>query len=103
MKRCLAPLIICGVLTVWEADAFPVAAETKRVVILFDERPGLPGMAAVEAGFTKTLTADFPDRLDIYHEALRLDRFGAKAYQTHLRDFLAGKYAGKKIDIVIAV
>ena len=103
MKRCTALLIICGMLSLWLADALPAAAETRRVVLLFDERPGLPGMAAVEAGFTSTLTSNFSDPLEIYHEAMDLSRFGTNDYQTHLRDFLDAKYADKKIDVAIAV
>jgi hypothetical protein len=72
----------------------PVAAETKRIVLLFDERPGLPGLAAVETSFISTPAANLSDRLEIYREVMDLSRFGADAtYQVRLRDFLDAKYA----------
>lgn len=98
-----ALLMIGGALVLWAAWFFPAAADTKRVVLLFDERPGLPGMAAVEAGFVSTLTSNLSDRLEIYQEGMDLSRFGTTAYRTRLRDFLQAKYADKKIDLAVAV
>jgi PAS domain S-box-containing protein len=103
MRWRTALLVICGALTLWLTDPSLSTPETRRVVLLFDERPGLPGMAAVEAGFTKTLQSNFPGRLEIYHEAMDLSRFGTNDYQARLRDFLAAKYADKKIHVAIAV
>jgi hypothetical protein len=56
--------IVCGALTLLAPGALQAADQTRRVVLLFDEQPRLPGLAAVEAGFLNTLTANFPDRLE---------------------------------------
>jgi len=98
-----ALLMIGSAVVLWTAWIFPAAADTKRVVLLFDERPGLPGMAAVEAGFVNWLTSHLSDRLEVYHEAMDLSRFGTTAYRTRLREFLQAKYADKKIDLAVAV
>jgi hypothetical protein len=37
-----ALLVICSALVLWVAWAVPAAADTKRVVLLFDEAPGCP-------------------------------------------------------------
>jgi PAS domain S-box-containing protein len=103
MRRGTTLAIICGVLTLWAPDALSAEGGTKRVVLLFDERPSLPGLAAIEAGFTKTLTANSSDHVEIYHEDMDLSRFGTDAYQIQLRDFLKAKYAAKKIDVAVAV
>jgi hypothetical protein len=49
MGRRTALQIFCWALIFWGASVVPVAAETGRVVLLFDERPGLPGMSGLEA------------------------------------------------------
>jgi PAS domain S-box-containing protein len=103
MRRGTALAIICGALILWAAEAHPAAEGTKRIALLFDERPSLPGLAAIETSFISTLTSNFPGRIEFYREAMDLSRFGADTYQIQLRDFLHAKYADKKIDAAIAV
>lgn len=94
-------LLACAVWVVLVVSALPASA-TRRVVLLFDERPELPGLAALDAEFVRTVTANSPERIEIYREELDRSRFGP-GYQTLLRDFLRTKYADKKIDAVVAV
>ena len=95
-------LTLCIALTYWLL-CVSAAAATRHVVLLFDERPELPGMAMLEAEFVRTLTSDSADRIEIYREAMDLSRFGSDTYRTHLRDFLRAKYADKKIDAAVAI
>ena len=95
-------LTLCITLTYWLL-CVSAAAATRHVVLLFDERPELPGMAMLEAEFVRTLTSDSADRIEIYREAMDLSRFGSDTYRTHLRDFLRAKYADKKIDAAVAI
>ena len=95
--------VLCIVLTVWIVGALPASSMTRHVIILFDERAELPGLAALDAEFTRTLNSDSRDRVELYREDMDLSRFGSKAYETFLRDSLRAKYAGKKIDVVVAV
>ena len=90
-------------LTVWVGSALPAYSATRRIVLLFDERPELPGLALLQADLTLELTSNSADRIEIYSEALDLTRFGSNNYQPLLRDFLQEKYADKKIDVAIAV
>jgi len=71
--------------------------------MLFDERPELPGLGAIDAEFVKTLTAGSEDRFEIYREAMDLSRFQTKDYDSFLLDKLRTKYASKKIDVVVAI
>jgi hypothetical protein len=77
-------------------------AATRHVVMLFDERPELPGLAAMSNELERTLAASSEDRFQFYREAMDLSRFGSKTHESVLRDALRAKYAGKKIDVVVA-
>jgi hypothetical protein len=77
-------------------------AATRHVVMLFDERPELPGLAAMSNELERTLAASSEDRFQFYRDAMDLSRFGSKTHESVLRDALRAKYAGKKIDVVVA-
>src|SRR5688572_6644328 len=95
--------VVCTVLIVLVAGVIPGSSATRHIVLLFDERPELPGLAVLEAEIVRTLNANSSDRVEIYREAMDLSRFGSATYQTLLRDFLRTKYADKKIDVVVAI
>jgi PAS domain S-box-containing protein len=76
-------------------------AETKRVLVLFDERTELPGLAALDESLTRTL-ATSPVPLEIYREEMDLSRLGSPTYLLRLREHLRAKYAGRKMDVAIA-
>jgi signal transduction histidine kinase len=103
MKLRTALLAVCMALMVWVASALPAHSATRRVVLLFGERPDLPPMAVLQTDLVRTLTANPADAIEIYNEAMDLSRFGSNKYQPLLRDFLQAKYADKKIDLVIAI
>ena len=96
-------LIVSASLALAIADPLPASAETRRVVLLFDERVELPGMSRLDAEFVRTLQANSADPVEVYREAMDLSRFGSDAYKSSLRDFLRTKYADKKIDVAVAV
>jgi signal transduction histidine kinase len=103
MKLRTALLAICTALMLWIASALPASSATRRVVLLFGERPELPGLALLQANLVRTLISNSADRMEIYNETLDLSRFGSNDYQLLLRDFLQAKYADKKIDVAIAI
>ena len=84
----------------WITGVLPASA-TRHVVLLFDERPDLPGLAALDAEFVRTITEKSTERIEIYREEMDRSRFGGD-YQSLFRDFLRAKYAGRKIDAVVA-
>jgi signal transduction histidine kinase len=102
MRLCTALQVLCTGLVVWAAGALPASSATRNVVLLFDERIDLPGLAALDADLVGTLVSNSSDRIEVYREAMDLSRFGSNAYKTLLRDFLRAKYADKKIDVVVA-
>ena len=81
----------------------PLASETRRVVLVYDERLDLPGLAILDAALVQSLTSDQSGSVEVYREAMDLSRFVSGDYQRRLRDYLRTKYAAKKIDVVVAV
>jgi signal transduction histidine kinase len=94
---------LCAALIVWAGSAAPVSSATRHVVLLFDERPELPGLAVLDADLVRTLTAISTDHIEIYREAMDLSRFSSSTHQNSLRDALRTKYADKKIDVAVAI
>jgi hypothetical protein len=103
MRRRAAVRMICGALIVWVVGVLPASAATRSVVLLFDERLDLPGLAAIDADLVRTLTSNSTDKIQVYREQMDLSRFGADTYQMLLRNFLRAKYADKKIDVAVAI
>lgn len=96
-------LIVWTSLALAIASPLPVYAETRRVVLLFDERVELPGLSLLDAELVRTLQANSADPVEVYREPMDLSRFGSDTYKSALRDFLRTKYADKKIDVAVAV
>jgi signal transduction histidine kinase len=103
MKLWTFLLALCVGVTAAIATVSPASSATRRVVLLFDERPELPGLALLQADLVRTLTSNSADRIEVYNETMDRSRFGSGNYQLLLRDFLRAKYLDKKIDVVIAV
>ena len=94
---------VLAALTVWIATTLPALAETRNVVVLYDERPSLPGLSIIDASLAATLTSNSSESLELYREAMDLSRVDSDLYEPLLRDHLRAKYANLKIDVVIAV
>jgi hypothetical protein len=103
MRLCTALQVLCTGLMVWIGCVLPASSATRHVVLLFDERLDLPGLAALDADLAATLASNSADRIEVYREAMDLSRFGSNTYETDLRDFLRAKYANKKIDVAVAI
>jgi PAS domain S-box-containing protein len=78
------------------------SATPRRVVVLYDERTDLPGLAILDAGLVQSLTSGAAGSVEVYREAMDLSRLGSDTYLRLLRDYLRAKYAAKKIDVVVA-
>src|SRR5215469_11225480 len=103
MKPRTALLTACTAFMLWIAGALSASSATRHVVLLFGERPELPGLALLQADLVRSLTSNSVDRIEVYNETMDLSRFDSNNYQLFLRDFLKAKYADKKIDAVIAI
>jgi PAS domain S-box-containing protein len=83
------------------ASARPDAARV--VVVLYPESSdGSPGTTLVDHAIRATLAADPAGRVEIFNEYLDLSRFPDAEHQQLLADYLRRKYAGRKVDVVIA-
>jgi signal transduction histidine kinase len=80
----------------------PGVAQSRRVLLLYDERTDLPGLKALDARLVETLSNGSAGGIELYRESMDLSRFQSERYPRLLRDYLHAKYAGKKIDVVIA-
>jgi len=102
MRLATATQILCTCLTVWTA-ATPAASATRNVVLFFDERLDMPGLAALDADLVSTLRSNSAEHIELYREEMDLSRFGSDRYKIVLRDFLREKYADKKIAVAVAI
>jgi hypothetical protein len=66
--------VLCIGLIVWIDGVSAASSATRHVVLLFDERPELPGLAMLEAEFARTLTSNSADRIETYRAALYLSQ-----------------------------
>jgi len=84
------------------ATNLPLWAATRNVVVLYDERVELPGLALFDAEFVRTI-AGSGESVEVYREAMDLSRFDSERYRADLRDFVRSKYANKRIDVAVGV
>ncbi len=78
----------------------------KRVFVLYDQNRDFAGLALLDQTLTATLKARAEGRLEIYTEFMDASRFrdgNEQDYEETLKHFYRRKYAGKKIDLIVAV
>ena len=78
-------------------------APPKRVLILYDENQDFSGLAKLDQSIKATLKAGMPVGLEVYTEYMDVSRFPEAGHDAMLRDVFRRKYAGKRIDVVVAV
>ena len=93
---------LCALASMGMTLATPAVAQTRRALLLYDERTDLPGLATLDAHMVQTLTDQLKGGVEIYREQLDLSRFRSAAHSIVFSDYLRAKYAGKKIDVIIA-
>jgi signal transduction histidine kinase len=94
---------VCSVLLFWIAGTLAASSETRHIILLYDERVDLPGLAVLDAKFVRTLRSGSPEPVEVYREAMDLSRFDSQAHLLLFREYLRAKYAGKRIDAAVAV
>jgi signal transduction histidine kinase len=72
------------------------------ILLLYDENSDLPGLSMLDRSLRSTFRAGIPGPIDFYPESMDLSRFQTNGYQQFLRDTIRRKYAGKRIDLIIA-
>lgn len=103
MRPCTALRVLWIGLALWITGALPASSATRSVLLLYDERVDLPGLAALNSEFINTLLFNSTDPIEIYREEMDLSRFGSDTYGLLLQDFLRAKYSNKRIDVAVAV
>jgi signal transduction histidine kinase len=78
------------------------ADELRRVLVVSPYDSALPALVRVEAGIREELESELPN-VEIYTEYLDIERFSNAQYAAQLAAFLHEKYAGRAIDVVIAM
>ncbi len=76
--------------------------EPKGVLLLFDERMDFPGLVLLDRSLTAALNAGTAGRLEIYREFMDRARFPDPQHAAELHDHLRRKYAGRRIDVIVA-
>ena len=79
------------------------AGSTKGVLVLYDENKDFSGLALLDQSLKASLKAEMPVGLEVYTEYLDVSRFRNPGYNVMVRDFYRQKYAGTRIDVVVAV
>src|SRR5262249_44050725 len=79
------------------------ADSAKLVVVLYPHNSdGSPGNALVDQGIRSTFASGSSDRIEVYNEYLDTARAPDAAQQRLQVDYLRRKYAGRRVDLVIA-
>lgn len=73
------------------------------MLIVFDEDKDLPGLAAINSSLREGLRAEFKAEVGFYSESLQLSQFGSPEHDLILHDYFQRKYAGKRVDLIVAV
>lgn len=76
--------------------------QPKGVLLLFDERSDFPGLVLLDRSLTSALNAGTAGRLEIYREFMDRARFPDPHHAAEFQDHLQQKYAGKRIDVIVA-
>ena len=88
MKLRGALQVVCTTLLMWMSGMPVASSATRSIVLLFDERPELPGLARLDAEFVEKFTSDSPEPVEFFREAMDLTRFSSDAHKVLLRDYL---------------
>ena len=99
----LPVLLILAALPQHPAAAQADAGAVKQVLVLYGERLDLPAIRDVELGVRETFSASESPRVEWYAEHFDFARFPSEAHHAVLSRYLQDRYAGRKLDLVLAV
>src|SRR5215467_1535806 len=99
----LAPTALTVLLLLCAGASGATPGSVRTVVVLTpDNAPGSPGSGDFYKGLRATFASDVRDQIQIRFEPLDISRFQDARGHALLADFLRQKYAGQKIDLVVA-
>jgi len=96
-------MALSALLLLWLSAEATTPGNLRTVVVLYPENAeGAPGSVLVSSSIRSTFAAGSSDQIQIRNEYLDLSRFQEAAQRRFLAEFLQRKYAGQKIDLVMA-
>ncbi len=95
--------ILAGAVCLFASCQLWASAPTKRVLILFPYESNFPGFFYFDNTLRSSLKASQAYQFDFYSESMDLLRFPNEQYFDKLVDLYREKYAGQKIDLIIAI
>jgi C4-dicarboxylate-specific signal transduction histidine kinase/ABC-type uncharacterized transport system substrate-binding protein len=79
------------------------AEARKSVLLVFDEDNDLPGLAVINQSLRETFRSQLEGQVEFYSESLNLSQFPDPRHTQVVRDFVRRKYAGTRLDLIVAV
>ena len=79
------------------------AEARKSVLFVFDEDKDFPGLAMVNRSLRETFRSELKSDVEFYSESLNLSQFRDQDHDVVLRDSFRRKYAGTRLDLIVAV
>jgi signal transduction histidine kinase len=103
--RIVARLLMVVICLCIAVGADPAKAENpvRRVLILYPFDQRLPSINIVGEVVTKRFLASSLPKIDVFSDYLDLSRFEGQDYRAQAAAFLAQKYHGKQLDLVVAL
>ena len=102
-RELLAPMALTALLLLCTGASADTPGSVRTVVVLTpDNALGSPGSADFNNGLRATFAADSREHIQIRFEPLDISRFEDAPGRALLADFLRQKYAGQKIDLLVA-
>ena len=82
----------------------PGAAEARsNILLVFDEDKDFPGLSIINRGLRESFREGLQGDVEFFSESLNLSQFKDARYDDTLREHFRRKYAGKRIDLIVAV
>jgi signal transduction histidine kinase len=82
----------------------PPTQARQRILVFYDEdKQDFPGLAAIDRTLRESFRSELGKAVEIHSESLDLSQFERPGYDTALADFYRRKYAGTKLDLIVAV
>ena len=82
----------------------PLTAEARKSVLLvFDEDKEFPGLAVVNGSLREAFRSELGADVEFYSESMNLSQFPETGYDGVFYDHLRRKYAGTRLDLIVAV
>ena len=98
----LRSIVVLAVLALgWDADA--QSREVRTVLTVHWSSEDFPATPALDAAIKQALVSDASLPIDYFTEYLESDRFPPNEAAAALAEYIRRKYAGRRIDVVVAV